>query len=54
MSDLPPRLIAPHVDLDCLQSLDVALQLADGLYNVIAWLLAGLVMARFVPETVEV
>jgi hypothetical protein len=32
----------------------LALQLADGLYNVIAWLLAGLVMARFVPETVEV
>lgn len=25
-------------------------QLADGLYNIAAWLLAGLVLARFVPE----
>lgn len=29
----------------------LAFQLVDGLYNVIVWLLAGLVMARFVPET---
>jgi hypothetical protein len=29
----------------------VALELVDGVYNVVAWLLAGLVMARFVPET---
>ncbi len=28
----------------------LAFQLADGLYNVVAWLLAGLVLARFMPE----
>ena len=33
--------------------LPLALELADGVYNVVAWLLAGLVMARFVPETVK-
>ncbi len=31
----------------------LALQLADGLYNVVAWLLAGLVLARFVPPGVR-
>jgi len=33
--------------------LPLALELADGVYNVVAWLLAGLVMARFVPETAK-
>jgi len=32
----------------------LALQLADGLYNVVAWLLAALVMARFVPDNSRV
>lgn len=28
----------------------LSFQLADGFYNVVAWLLAGLVLARFVPD----
>jgi hypothetical protein len=30
-------------------SMPLAFQLAEGLYNVVAWLLAGLVLARFIP-----
>ncbi len=32
----------------------LAVQIADGLYNVVAWLLAALVMARFIPENSRV
>lgn len=45
--------MAVFVDLGAViwWNMPLALQLVDGLYNVVAWLLAGLVMARFVPET---